>query len=92
MKIKKASEEDVIGIARIYVDCWKTTYHGLVPQSYLDGLSYEDAEKNGFNFLNTENEPFIFIAISEKGNIVGFASGNSIDDENFGGELQAFIY
>nr|WP_232725701.1 GNAT family N-acetyltransferase [Bacillus sp. FJAT-44742] len=27
--------------------------------------------------------------MSEEGNIVGFASGNSIDDENFGGELHA---
>ena len=89
MKIRKASEEDVIGISRVYVDGWKTTYRGLVPRDYLDGLSYEEAEQKWLNFLNTTNEPFIYVAISEKNNIVGFASGRIIDNENFGGELYA---
>ncbi|WP_100398123.1 GNAT family N-acetyltransferase [Bacillus sp. FJAT-44742] len=89
MKIRKASEEDVKGIARVYVESWKTTYRYLVPKSYLDGLSYEEAEKKWLNFLNTENEAFMFIAISEEGNIVGFASGKSINNENFDGELYA---
>ena len=39
------------------------------------------------SFLNNENEPFIYIAINDAGRIIGFASGKSIDEENFDGEL-----
>ncbi|MBU8919276.1 GNAT family N-acetyltransferase [Bacillus sp. FJAT-29953] len=87
MKIKKASKEDIKAVARVYVDGWRTTYHGLVPDDYLDRLSYEEAEQRWLHFLNNENEPFIYIAINDAGKIIGFAAGKSIDDENFEGEL-----
>ena len=87
LKIKKASEEDIKAVARVYVDGWKTTYNGLVPDDYLDRLSYEEAEQKWHDFLNNENEPFIYIAMNNAGKIIGFASGKSIDDGNFDGEL-----
>ena len=87
MKIKKASEEDIKTVARIYVDGWRTTYHSLVPDDYLDRLSYEEAEQRWLHFLTNENEPFIYIAMTDAGKSIGFASGKSIDDENFDGEL-----
>ncbi|MEC1724450.1 MULTISPECIES: GNAT family N-acetyltransferase [Bacillaceae] len=82
-----ASKEDIKGVLRVYVDSWRTTYRGLVPDDYLDELSYEDAEKRWIDFLNNENEPFIYVAISNTGKIIGFASGKSIDENNFDGEL-----
>lgn len=87
MKIKKASEEDIKAVARVYIDSWKTTYRDLVPDDYLDTLSYEDAEQKWIDFLNNENEPFIFIAMNDLGEIIGFASGKSIDGGHFHGEL-----
>ncbi len=87
MKIRKASEEDIKGVARVYVDGWRTTYRGLVPDDYLDELSYEEAEKRLIDFLNNENESFIYVAINDTGKIIGFASGKSIDEKNFDGEL-----
>ncbi|QXW84019.1 GNAT family N-acetyltransferase (plasmid) [Bacillus sp. LJBS17] len=87
MKIKKAREEDIKAVARVYVDSWRTTYRGLVPDDYLDELLYEDAEKRWIDFLNNEKESFIYIAMNAAGNIIGFASCKSIDDENFDGEL-----
>ncbi|MBU8907517.1 GNAT family N-acetyltransferase [Desertibacillus haloalkaliphilus] len=89
MKIRKASEEDIKSIARVYVDGWRTTYQGLVPDDYLDRLSYEGAEQRWLDFLNHESEPFIYVAMNDAGMVVGFASGKSIDDENFDGELYA---
>ncbi|WP_258000297.1 GNAT family N-acetyltransferase [Bacillus sp. Marseille-P3661] len=89
LKIRKASKEDVKAVARVYVDGWKTTYRGLVPEDYLNGLSYEESEQKWLYFLNTENDPFIYIAISDGGNVVGFAAGKSIDDELYDGELYA---
>ncbi|ALC85257.1 GCN5 family acetyltransferase [Bacillus sp. FJAT-22090] len=87
MEIRKASKEDIHHVSRVYVDSWRTTYRGLVPDDYLKELSYDDAEKSWNDFLNNENEPFIYVAISDIGEIIGFASGKSIDDKNFDGEL-----
>ncbi|PGM62080.1 GNAT family N-acetyltransferase [Bacillus paramycoides] len=87
MEIRKANKEDIKGVSRVYVDSWRTTYRGLVPDDYLDELSYEDAEKSWIDFLNNKNEPFIYVAINDTGKIIGFASGKSIDEKNFDGEL-----
>jgi ribosomal protein S18 acetylase RimI-like enzyme len=87
LKIRKASVEEIKAVARVYVDGWKTTYQGLVPNDYLDRLSYEEAEQRWLDFLNNENEPFIYIAMNDAGEIIGFASGRSIDNETFDGEL-----
>jgi ribosomal protein S18 acetylase RimI-like enzyme len=87
LEIRIASKEDYKGVSRVYVNSWRTTYRGLVPDDYLDELSYEDAEKRWTDFLNNENEPFIYVAINDTGKIIGFASGKSIDENNFDGEL-----
>ncbi|PEK14262.1 GNAT family N-acetyltransferase [Bacillus toyonensis] len=87
MEIRKASKEDIKGVSRVYVDSWRTTYRSLVPDDYLDELSYEDTEKKWIDFLNNENEPFIYVAINNTGKIIGFASGKSLDEKNFDGEL-----
>jgi ribosomal protein S18 acetylase RimI-like enzyme len=87
LEIRKASKVDIKGISRVYVDSWRTTYRGLVPDDYLDELSYKDAEKRWNDFLNNENEPFIYVAINDTGKIIGFASGKSIDEKNYDGEL-----
>ncbi|WP_436865767.1 N-acetyltransferase family protein [Bacillus fungorum] len=87
MKIRKISKEDIKGVSRVYVDSWRNTYRSVVPDDYLDELSYEDTEKRWIDFLNNENEPFIYVAINDTGKIIGFASGKSIDEKNFDGEL-----
>ena len=87
MEIRKASKEDIKHVSKVYVDSWRTTYQGLVPDDYLKELSYDDAEKSWIDFLNNENEPFIYVAINDIGKIIGFASGKSINEKNFDGEL-----
>ncbi len=87
MEIRKASKEDIKGISKVYVDGWRTTYRGLVPDDYLAELSYEESEKRWTNFLNNENGSFIYAAINDAGEMIGFASGKSSGGENFDGEL-----
>jgi len=87
LQIRKASEGDIKSVAIVYVEGWKTTYYGLVPDEYLERLSYEKAEQRWLTFLNAENEPFIYIAINDTGKVIGFAAGKSIVDEKFHGEL-----
>ena len=74
MEIRKASKEDIKSISSVYIEGWRNTYRGLIPDDYLDTLSYEEAEAKWINFLNNENESFIFIAINEAGNTIGFTA------------------
>jgi GNAT superfamily N-acetyltransferase len=39
--IRAAHPGDAGKLARIHVECWRSTYQGLIPQSYLDQMSEE---------------------------------------------------
>lgn len=41
MIIRQAREEDVMQIAEIVVEDWKTAYRGIIDDDYLDSLSAE---------------------------------------------------
>lgn|GEM_PF-5890417 len=40
--MREASLKDVPMIARVHVDTWRTTYHGIMPEEYLAQLSKEE--------------------------------------------------
>ena len=71
------------------MDSWRTTYKGIVPDTFLDSLSYESREqiwKRGIE------ENHIYIAEDENGQIVGFATGGKERTgkyEAYKGELYA---
>jgi hypothetical protein len=78
-KIREAKFEDSAGIGRVHVDSWRETYKGIIPDSVLDGLSYEqrtESMKNQINRLDPKNPAFcIWVAESSEKEIVGFAVG-----------------
>ncbi|MFC7320144.1 hypothetical protein [Halobacillus campisalis] len=41
MKVGEAVVGDAEAIAKVSVDCWKTTYKGIVPTTYLENMSNE---------------------------------------------------
>ncbi len=45
MNIRKAVLSDAKGIAKVHVDCWKTTYKYIVSDQYLNNLTYESREQ-----------------------------------------------
>lgn len=45
MLTRKAALEDAPGIANVHVDSWRSTYKGIVPDTYLASLSYENQER-----------------------------------------------
>ncbi|QUW24099.1 GNAT family N-acetyltransferase [Sporosarcina sp. Marseille-Q4063] len=89
MIIRKADIKDIPGIAKVHVDSWRTTYKGIVPDTFLNRLSYESREqiwKRGIE------ENHIYIAEDESGQIVGFATGGKERTgkyEKYKGELYA---
>ncbi|MCM3609839.1 GNAT family N-acetyltransferase [Planococcus sp. MERTA32b] len=72
MKIRKATLADAKGIARVHVDSWIATYRNIVPDTYLDQLSYEAREQLWTENLKAENN---FVAENDDREIIGFADG-----------------
>lgn len=87
MIIRRATPDDTPGIARVHVDCWRKAYRGLLPQDFLNRLSYENVEKRDRGFF-TRDGFFGFVALCSD-EIVGFAFGGpeSGGDAMYPGEL-----
>lgn len=83
--IRRARTLDAGALARIQVDSWRESYRGIVPQSYLDGLSYAAHERQWRRSLSARGWAFIAVW---RGQLVGLASGGRCRSlKGFGGEL-----
>lgn len=91
--VRAATLDDVQGIARVHIDVWRSTYRGIVPDEYLDALSYERHVRGWTNQLAEagEGKLIVYVAVDESNQVVGFISGgpNRIDDPVYKGELYA---
>ncbi|MGM8214726.1 GNAT family N-acetyltransferase [Bacillaceae bacterium W0354] len=72
MKIRKASSNDALGVAKVQVDSWKTTYKNIVPDEYLEQMTYENREKKWKDIISNQA---VFIAENNSGEIIGFSNG-----------------
>lgn len=88
MRIREAVLEDAEGIARVHVDSWRTTYKGIVSESVLQQLSYEQRAENWRRGIGKNA---LYVAEDESGRIVGFATGGKERTGNYDvdGELYA---
>jgi hypothetical protein len=83
---------DLPAIARVHLETWHTTYTGIVPQAYLDSLTFENRlERWQKHSANIGLERRLFVAVLD-GQIVGFADcGKERNaDPEFDGELTGF--
>jgi ribosomal protein S18 acetylase RimI-like enzyme len=44
MKIRRATDNDAPVLARVHVDSWQVAYRGIVPDSHLEGFTYQRRE------------------------------------------------
>ncbi|WP_404460703.1 GNAT family N-acetyltransferase [Sutcliffiella horikoshii] len=89
IKIRKAILSDTKGIANVHVESWKTTYANIVPDEYLNNLTYESREQIWINSIPNGG---VYVAENNEGEIVGFSSGGkerSGKYDGFDGELYA---
>jgi GNAT superfamily N-acetyltransferase len=91
-KVRAARCGDEAGIAQTHVESWRSTYAGIVPRSFLDGLSVEARQGTWRRQLCHPAPGYhAFVAESDAAAIVGFADcgpergGNPLCD----GELYA---
>ena len=92
MEIREVRPEDVAGIARVHVESWRTTYRGIMPQAFLDGLSVESRTRwwEGL-FARTDSRRCVLVAEDDDGEMIGFAIGGpeSRGGREFTGEVYA---
>lgn len=84
--------EDAAGIARVQVESWKTTYQGIVSDSYLSSLSISQrTDRWGEILRNRGKDQAIYTAESHEGEVVGFAIGGPSRSQEYSyeGELYA---
>lgn len=89
MNVRKAVLEDAEGMAKVHVDSWRTTYKDIVPDEFLNQLSYESRMNLWKNAIPNGH---VFVAENEEGQIVGFSSGGKErtgNYEKYQGELYA---
>ncbi|HVO91028.1 MAG TPA: GNAT family N-acetyltransferase [Casimicrobiaceae bacterium] len=74
--IRPATPADATAIARLRIDAWRTTYRGMIPDAYLDGMQLADSVAIWDRVLNAPpNRTSVFVAEDEQG-LAGFAAGN----------------
>jgi GNAT superfamily N-acetyltransferase len=92
MIIRPAQEKDAHGIARVHVDTWQSTYAGIVPQKFLDGLSHEARIGSWQEEIRkTPDQMCITVATTDDGEVIGFACGGPerTGEHGYPGELYA---
>jgi len=84
LTIRPATADDAQAIARVRVDCWRTTYRGLIPDAYLDAMDVDASTALWDRVLSAApNTASVFVA-DDNGDIVAFAAGNMLEEPRLG--------
>ena len=70
----------------VHVDTWRAAYRGIVPDGYLDGLSYNESERLWQDAIEA-GDGCVFVA-EDGAEVFGFASGSL--RERFSRELREY--
>jgi uncharacterized cupin superfamily protein/GNAT superfamily N-acetyltransferase len=92
VQIEAATLRDAPAVARVHVDCWRSTYAGLMPEARLQALRYEDREAMWRESLRTPKPRWhLWVAKDESGEVVGFSCGGPRrgDGDPLAGEIYA---
>jgi ribosomal protein S18 acetylase RimI-like enzyme len=83
-EIRRAREDDALGIASVRVETWRTAYAGLMPEDFLAALNPRDGEqfwRDLIRDLPPDRRPWV-IESRDPESVVGFEySGVARDDD-----------
>lgn len=87
--IRRAVIEDAPAIAQVHVQSWKSTYRGIVPDTYLASLNVE-ARTAMWRGTIEKRTSLLFVAEAEVG-VVGFVCGGELREpiEGYDAEIYA---
>lgn len=84
ISIRPATAGDAQAIARVRVDCWRTTYRGLIPDAYLDAMSVDASTALWDRVLSAETTAASVFVAAHDGEVVAFAAGNLLEEPRHG--------
>ena len=90
--IQIATPADALGIAKVHVDTWRSTYRGAMPDLFLDSLSYEKREERWKGILGDPSvHNIVLVAKDFDGSVIGFSNAGKNRDTSlpFDGEIFA---
>jgi len=89
VELRPATPEDAAGLARVSVDSWRVAYRGLVPQDYLDALTYEEREQGWDVRLRQAGlEPWVLLVDGRIGGFITIVVARADDGHPGVGELE----
>jgi GNAT superfamily N-acetyltransferase len=82
--VRAAATTDAPAIARVRIDAWRSTYRGMIPDAYLDGMSVDESESHWRRILQAAPGRFsVFVAVEGEA-VVGFAAGHMLEPPKLG--------
>jgi GNAT superfamily N-acetyltransferase len=90
-ELRAAGAADAPAIGRVHVESWRTTYPGLLPDSYLATMDQADHAARWERLLGRRDSRHVALVAELDGEVVGFASAGPDRDGDrvFDGELYA---
>ena len=82
--IRRAAPRDAEAIARVRIDGWRTSYRGLIPAAYLDGMQVDASTALWDKILTAGPNPASVFVAAHGDEVVGFAAGNMLAEPRFG--------
>jgi ribosomal protein S18 acetylase RimI-like enzyme len=78
LAIRRATAADADGIAHVQVETWRSSYRGIVPQSYLDALDVREKAASWKRWVS-DSDAHTFVA-DDAGEICGYVHGGVLRD------------
>lgn len=79
MIIREAKLADAEAIALVHVDSWRTTYQGIIPESYIAKRSYQKRKELWKKLLSNNTEEnkqnIVYVVENNLNQIIAFADG-----------------
>jgi len=86
--IRPAAAGDAASIAQVRVDSWRTTYRGLIPDSYLDAMQVDASTAMWERVLTAEGSTASVFVATHDGEVIGFAAANGLKEPRHGADAE----
>src|SRR5262252_875996 len=88
LEIRPATLADAPAIAQVRIDGWRTTYRGLIPDDYLDGMELQASIDLWNRVLGAQSTTASVFVATRDGEVIGFAAGNALKEPKHGADAE----
>ncbi|MFZ5966407.1 MAG: GNAT family N-acetyltransferase [Bacillota bacterium] len=91
ISIRKAKHSDLYSVGVVQVESNRSTYNGIMPETYLQNLSYEEkAESWERRLFGDHISEFMYVAECSENGVIGFVAASTVKtNDSYERELNA---